>query len=426
MSDERDGRGRADGPRRTRWLGIVGVTLRRWWQRATGTTVGRIASTIAAVALTIALLVVVTGIALALADGGVASTDDADIRVTPEASGTLSSVDGVEGPRLGATNERAETIRSAGGVEHASPVLLETVRFESSDGDPRPVRLVGVVPDDEPRTVAGLSTAALKPGDPHYANGSYDGRLTREIVLSPTAADRLGASVGDELAVSGGGQERTNAAAPSVTVTAIADERTGGTGAPIALVHLSELQSLAGADDGELADRLVVWGNPQAAQSAATDAYPTAAVEPVSGPDPSALFEDGLAFATSVIALLVGVTICASFVATTMGMTIDEDRRMLAVLESVGFPARSRLAVVAVSTGTTTLVGSIVGIGLGMAGIVGVNAVAGATVAPGTVARFHPVFVPYAIAVALLSGLVAVPYPLAVAARTSVLEEVGR
>ncbi|WP_222917444.1 ABC transporter permease [Natrinema sp. SYSU A 869] len=427
MSDEADDLPTDAGSRRrTRWRGVVGLTFSRWWQRATRTTTGRIASTIAAVALTIALLVVVTGVALALADGGVANKDDADVRITPEESGTLSSVDGVEGPRLGATNERAATIRSRDGVEHASPVLVETARLESTDGDPRPVRLIGIVPDEESRTVAGLSTTALESGDPHYANGSYDGPRNGEIVLSPTAAERLDATAGDELSVSMGGTERASEANPSVTVAAVADEGAGGGGAPIALVHLSELQSFSGADNGELADRLLLWGDSEAAQLAAADTYPAAAVEVAGGTDPSTLFEDGLAFATSVIALLVGVTICASFVATTMGMTVDEDRRTLAVLESVGFPTHSRLAIVVVSTGITTLVGSIVGIGLGMAGIVAVNAVAGATVAPGAVAHFHPVFVPYAIVVALVAGLVAVPYPLAVAARTSVLEEVGR
>ncbi|MDS0475439.1 FtsX-like permease family protein [Natrinema sp. 1APR25-10V2] len=415
--------GGADGGRRTRWSGLVRLTIARWWQRATRTTTGRIVSTVGAVALTIALLVVVTGVALALADGGVTGDDDAAVAITPEESGTLSSVDGVEGPRLGATNERAAAIRSNDGVDHASPALVETVRLESSSGEARTVRLVGVVPDEEPRTVAGLSTAGLESGDPHYANGTYDGPRTGEIVLSETAAERLGAETGDELPVSTG---PTRSSSPSVTVTAVADGGAGGTDAPVALVHLSELQSLSRSTDGGLADRILIWGEPSAAQSAAADTYPDAAVEVAGTTDPSSLFDDGLAFATSVIALVVGVTICASFVATTMGMTVDEDRRTLAVLESVGVPTHGRLAIVAVSTGITTLVGALVGVGLGAAGIVGVNAVAGATVAPGAVAQFHPVFVPYAIAVALFSGLVAVPYPLAVAARTSVLEEVGR
>ncbi|MFD1563623.1 FtsX-like permease family protein [Haloarchaeobius amylolyticus] len=426
MSDKRDDLlAGVETRRRRRWTGLVGLTLSRWWQRATGTTAGRIVSTVAAVALTIAFLLVVTGIALALADGGVTATDDATVRITPEEQGTLSSVDGVEGPRLGAANERASEIRAHEGVTHASPVLIETGRLEGADGDPQTVRLVGVVPDDESRTVAGLPTNQLEAGDTHYANGSYEGPRAGGIVLSRTAADRLGASAGDELAVSQGPIESTEPSV-TVTVTAVTETEGGGSGVPVALVHASELQSLSGAADGELADRVVIWGESDAAQSAAADTYPGASVAVAGTTDPTALFEDGLAFATSVIALVVGVTICASFVATTMGMTVDEDRRMLAVLESVGIATRGRLAVIAISTGITTLVGSVVGVGLGAAAIAGVNAVAGATVAPGAVAQFHPLFVPYGIAVALLSGLVAVPYPLAVAARTSVLAEVGR
>ncbi|WP_254524920.1 ABC transporter permease [Natrinema caseinilyticum] len=423
-----DGEGGPDGDDdrwRTRWAGLVRFSLVRWWKRATRTTTGRITSTIAAVALTIALLLVVTGVALALADGGVMSEDDAAVRISAAESNTLSSVDGVEGPRLGATNERAGTIRSRDGVAHASPVLVETVRLEAAGGDRRTVRLVGIVPDSESRTVAGLPTTALEPGDPQYANGTYNGSPAGGIVLSPVAAERLNASRGDELTVSVGW---TNTSARSLSVAAVAKGGTGGggTNAPVGLVHLSELQSVAGADDGELADRVLIWGDPDAARAAAIDTYPDAAVDVAGSTDPSSLFDDGLAFATSVIALLVGVTICASFVATTMGMTVDEDRRTLAVLESVGFPTSGRLAVITVSTGITTLVGSLAGICLGALGIVGVNAVAGATVAPGAVAHFHPVFVPYAIVVGVLSGLVAVPYPLAVAARTTVLDEVGR
>lgn len=107
-------------------------------------------------------------------------------------------------------------------------------------------------------------------------------------------------------------------------------------------------------------------------------------------------------------------------------MTVNEDRRTLAVLESVGFTTRSRLAIVAVSTLLTTVCGALVGVALGAGGIYTVNRIATATVAPGAVAEIHPLFVPYAIGVALVAGLVAVPYPLVVAARTSVLTEVGR
>ncbi|WP_306059204.1 ABC transporter permease [Natronococcus wangiae] len=416
MADDRE-------RRRARWLGIAGLSATRLRRRAVRIGSGRLAATIAAVALTIALLLMVTGIALGLADGGIDSRDDADVRITPEDERTLSAVDGVEEPNLGATNERAEMIRSQDGVDHASPVLVEPVRLESADGEAETVLLVGVVPDGESRTVAGLSTTGLEPGDPHYAEGSYDGPREGAIVLSESAAERLDATADDELALS---SVRADGKAPTVVVADVEAATEGGDSAPVALAHLSELQSASGAADGELADRILVWGESESAAAAAADAYPDAAVESTGTGNPSSLFDDGLAFATSALALIVGVAICASFVATTMGMTVNEDRAALAILAAVGFPTHSRLAIVAFSTALTTLCGALLGIALGVGGIHVVNAVAGATVASGAVAAMHPLFVPYAIAVALVSGLIAVPYPLAVAARTTILAEVER
>ena len=410
--------------RRHRWRGVIGVSIARLWHRPTRTNSSRIRMVIAVVALTSALLLCISSIALAVADGGAMQADDADVQIAPEGSGSLSAVDGVEGPRLGETNERAADIRSEDGVEHASPVLVEPTKFESPEGDPQTILLVGVVPDDTSRTVAGLSTAGLEPGDPHYDGGSYAGSTERQLVLSPTAADRLEASEGDERTVSSG---RGDMDVPSLSVSAVDDSGAAGeSDAPVALVHLSELQTFAGSSDGQLADRILVWGEPAAAESAADEAYPGAAVESTGGGDPSALFDDGLAFATSAIALLIGVTICASFVATTMGMAVDQDRRTIAVLQTVGISLSGRLLVVATTTIVATLCGGVIGIGLGMLGILAINAVAGATVASGTVAMAHPIFVPYALAVALVAGLIAVPYPLVIAAKTSVLTEVGR
>ncbi|ELY62246.1 ABC transporter permease [Natronolimnohabitans innermongolicus] len=417
------------GTRRTRWRGLLGVSVVRLWRRATGTSSRRLVATVGAVALTIALLVVITGVALGLADGGTLDDDDADVRIEPEESESLSAVDGVEGTRLGSANERAATIADEDGVDHASPVLVEPVELESADGeDAKRVLLVGVVPDGEPRTVAGLPADELESGDAHYANGSYDGPRQDEIVLSSAAANALAAEDGDELSPSTA-HVPEGLPSPSITVNAVEDAGDGDDETPVALVHLSELQTLSGADNGELADRVLVWSDDdadEAAVAASESAYPDAAVEPIDRTNPSALFGDSLAFATSLLALLVGVVICASFVATTAGMTVNEDRRTLAVLESVGYTTRSRLSIVAVSTLLTTLLGALVGVVLGIGGIYAVNAIAAATVAPGAVAAVHPIFVPYALVVALIAGLVATPYPLVVAARTSVLQEVGR
>lgn len=410
-----------NAPRRTRVLGVVRLSLARLWTQTTQTTSGRLVATVAAVSLTIGLLLTVTGVALALAGGGVVTEDDADVRVTPTEGTLLTSVNGVEGPRLGAANERAAEIRDRDGIAHASPVLIETTRLEPVDGGASElVVLVGVVPDDESRRIAGLPTDQLDPGDPHYDDGSYDGPRQDEIVLSRSGADRLGVGEDETLTTV---SFRETGDVTTFTVAGIESdpEESTRSDAPVALVHASELQSLSGARTGSLADRVLIWGDPGAAEAAAVEAYPAEGVERNTPVDPSSLFDDGLAFVTSLLALVVGVVICAAFITTTMGMTVDEDRRAIAVLEAVGFPLHSRLTVVAVTTLATTLCGAVLGIGLGWIGVVTVNALAGATVAAA-----HPLFVPYALGVALVAGLLAIPYPLAMAARTTVLDEVAR
>jgi len=85
MGADDDGRPlQLDGRRRTRWLGLVGLALSRLWKRATQTVSGRIVATIAAVAVTIAFLLIVTGVALALADGSVTTETDAEVQVAAE------------------------------------------------------------------------------------------------------------------------------------------------------------------------------------------------------------------------------------------------------------------------------------------------------------------------------------------------------
>ncbi|MFU8867037.1 FtsX-like permease family protein [Natronococcus sp.] len=396
----------ADSRRSSRWWGLLAVAV-GLVRTQTRTARGRTLATILVVALTVANLVLVTGVALALADDGEAG-HDADARIVADDGDLLGSVAGVESPRLGESPDRAERIADRDGVDHASPVLREPIRVDHPDADGSAyLLLVGVVPGDEPSTVAELPTADLEPA------GSSDAR----IVLSRAAAAELGAEPGDPLSLEGVDTRST-------TVAAVEDG--SGDEAPVALVHLEVLQSLSGAEGSGLADEVLVWGEGDAIREGAAETYPDAALEGEGAPDVRALFGDGLALATSALALVVALGICSLLVATTAGMRVEADRRTLATLGAIGFPTPSRLAVVATTTLATATVGALLGVGLGIVGIRLTNALATATVAPEAVAALHPLLAPYALAVALVSTLLALPYPLSLAARTDVLAEVGR
>lgn len=438
MADETSARDRAvpRGHRLRRWSGLFRVSLGRLVSQLRQLP-RQTAVTVTLIALTIALLVIVTGISAGLAADS--TTDDgADIRIVPEGGGTLSSVVDVESARLGSVHETTASIESRDGVAYATPVLTEVVQIRTAGRDePETVLAMGIVPPDEPTTIEGVSTASLEPGDPHFANGTDNGSRTGELVLTDTAADGINASTGDALAVESPTpatalqREETNQSL-AYTATAVDDTETTDLSGelPLVVLHLSELQSITGADDGDLADQVLVETRSDtstaAAESAAEDAYPNATIQSGGESGFGSIRSDDFALATSLVALVVALVICSLFVATSSALMIDRDREMIAVLAAVGFSVRSRLAIVAITTLSLTLAGAVAGVVLGIVGISITNYVATATIAPGPIATLRPAFAPYAIGIALVAGILALPYPLYLVARTNVVAELGR
>ncbi|MFC6766305.1 FtsX-like permease family protein [Natrinema soli] len=436
----------SDRSRYNRWCGLIALTIARVRRQLTTAAQGRLIATVLIVAVTVANLILVTGVALALADEQ-ALAHDAAVQVHPDEGSVQSSVAGVEPPRLGATHERAAMISEREGVTHASPVLAEPIQVKSPEtGHTTSLLVVGVVPGSESAMVAGLPTGSLTAGDPFYEGGGAAGGPPGEIVLSTAAGEKLNASTGETLTLASvradyngtPTNETSNGTATTepvamaadynrtAAVTAIEPRTADNTEMPVALVHLSTLQSLTNATDADLADQVLIWGDQTAAQAGGTAAYPNATVETADTTQFGSLFDDTLALVTTVLALVIAGTICSLFVATTTGLTVEADRQTLAMLEAIGFPVQSRLLIIAVTAIVTTGCGAVLGLGLGIGGILVVNALATATIAPSAVAAIHPLFLPYALGIALVSAVVALPYPLVLAARTNVLAEVGR
>ncbi|WP_256530558.1 ABC transporter permease [Halovivax cerinus] len=405
---------------------FVRIALARVRGQLTGVAAGKATAIVFAVSVTLALLVVVSGLALALVGGGVATDTDADVVVEPTDGGSLSSVNGIERPRLANATAGAAEIRDADGVSQATPVFVETVPVrtadEPADDAAEYVRIlaVGVDPESADGRVAGLSTAGLDADGTANASASGDGDdgpLSDGLVLSETAADRLDVTVGDTVVVASGTDGYP------VTVTAV-ESVSGDADTPVALVDRSALLAFAGASEDSLADRILVWGEDDAAVAAASTAFPSATVESTGSTHPADLFDDELALATSLVATVIALVVCALFIATTAGLAVAEDRPQLAVLSAVGFSNASRLAVVATTVLATVLGGSILGFGLGVFAGYGVNALSAAVLGTAPIVVLHPLFAPYTMLVAVAAGLLALPYPLSIAARTDVLGEI--
>lgn len=377
----------------------------------------RVLLSLLGVALAIGLMIAVSGVSLGLASESVVESEGVDYWLVPEQSNVESVAVSAGGVQLGSVHETSAEIARDDRVDYATPVLLELVPVrDSATGERAYVLAAGIVPRADAE-VLGLPAATLEAGDPHYANGSYDGPFTGEVVLNDAAASVTNASTGTSLALA----RETNRTLTVTNVSAGGTETAGGT-VPVMLVHLAELQSLTGATEGDAADQLLVSTNDRSVKSSLTGQYPGMTVVTRSGLSAQQVSSSNLPLAVAVAAFVSAVVVGVLFVTTLMGLEVSADRRQLGALAAIGYSNRALSAVVAAETVVVSVLGGVVGIGVGVLGVVGANALGAQLFGLDRVAVFQPVLAGYALAVAVIIGLVGAVYPVWLSRRNDVAE----
>lgn len=375
----------------------------------------RVVLSLAGVAIAVGLMVAVTGVSLGLASQSVVQSEGVDYWIVPEQAGVESIAVSTGGPRLGDVHATSRQIRADARVSYATPVLLELVPVrDATSGDRTYLLAAGIIPDPGQR-VLGLSTDGLTPGDPHYQNGSYNGPRTDEAVLNTAAADVTNTSTGDRLALS------TADRSLQIRDVAAGNTETVAGNVPVMLVHLSELQTLTGGDSGDTADQLLVSTNEPTVREALTDRYPRTTVVTRNGLSAQQVSSSNLPLAVAIAALVSAIVVGVLFVTTLMGLEVSADRSQLGALTAIGFSRRSLSLLVAAETVTLSLVGGVVGILVGFAGILAANVLGERLFGVGSVAVFDPRLGALAIGVAVLIGLIGALYPVWLTRRTNVV-----
>jgi putative ABC transport system permease protein len=189
---------------------------------------------------------------------------------------------------------------------------------------------------------------------------------------------------------------------------------------PVVVVHLSELQTVTGAAGTDSADRILVRADARtpAVEAALERVYPrTAVLSPSERLRRQALAAE-LPVAIAAAALLVSLVVGTLFLGTTLGFELAEDSVNRAVMAAVGVSRLSLALLATVQTVTVTLLGAVSGLLLWFAGVFVVNALT-SVIYGSSVARLHPLLAVYGVVVALVIGLLAVPYLLVVERRTT-------
>ena len=247
---------------------------------------------------------------------------------------------------------------------------------------------VGWIPSDNngievPELYNGTGFTAA--GDPHYANGSYRGPATREIVLDQALATVLHVSVGDPIWVNGSSPATANAL-PGWYTNATEFRIVGISGpfwllpsALLAFTYLSELQSVLGGATAatDYASLILIHLNDPT--SAATDqvriaaAFPGLSVFTLSNILGEVQHVVNLYRTFGELIGLIGLVVAALFTTTILQMSVDDRSRELALLRAVGY---RRAAIGALVVEEALLLGALglaIGLPIAYAGTYGLN-----------------------------------------------------
>lgn len=406
--------------------GLVALGVRRVVSRLRTPARTRLVLSIVGVAVAVALVTVVTGLALGLASSATVQSEDVDYWIVPDDADARSVTLRSEGTRLGDVHEVTRQLRADDRIQYATPVLIQPLRIEDPDTDTGMyVLALGVIPPDGERRAGGRTVGNVPIGElnstyPFYANGQYNGRWTGEAVVTQAVVDELAVSEGEVLRVGDSHRNLTAAETTERNLQATVGE------VPAIVVPLAELQAITGTTEGDQADQILVATSDPAVRDDLASIYPETLVVSRSGISGIRTANSQLPQAMALASIIVAGGIGVLFVATMMGLELAATRREIAVLSAVGFSGWSQALIVVTETVSVALLGGVLGVCLGAGGIFAINEGVINVIPVDTVAVFTPELVPVGLLVAIAVGLLASPYPLVMARRTDVLEVLER
>jgi len=288
-----------------------------------------------------------------------------DLLATSSAAGNASILNGAPPPIPGSHPLATEIPAADPNVAVASPWLIEGLVFGNgslwsyannssvpSDWAPTSSGAIGWIPSDN----SGLETPALyqgtgftAPGDPHYANGSFDGPSTHEIVLDQALAEVLDLRVGDAVWAqpaappSAASLPAWYAAATRFTIVGVSAPFWLVPSALLSFVYLSELQSIYSAASNATDYSTLVLihltdpTDPAGDQARLARTFPALSFFTLADilSDIQHVVNVYRTFGELIAAI--GLAVAALFTTTILQMSVDDRSRELALLRAVGY-----------------------------------------------------------------------------------------
>lgn len=240
--------------RLARLLGAIGVGTRQLRYSP-----GRTTLAVLGVALAVILVVTLGGLGYGLTTTGDQAIGwlDQDLWVS---SGPVAfapgAVGGVENPIEGA-HDVATQMERVDGVSQAQALAFHAVYVSPTESSFETVVGVGTMGNGSSRQI--LRGRAFSSGDVHYANGSYEGPRTNEVIVGPRLADQYNLSINDTLHIGG---TLASARENEFRVVGVSNGFSRFLGTQTVALHLSELQTISGTTGKDRAALIAISTSP--------------------------------------------------------------------------------------------------------------------------------------------------------------------
>ncbi len=358
---------------------------------------GRSAVTALGIGLSSGLVVLLLALAAGVDQSAttLAYASGVDLLATSASSGGNSTpLNATLPPIPGAHNLSVNVPKIDPNVQVASPWLLSELVFgnaslwaaaNSSGGVPPGWTLtsagsIGWIPSmntglEVPPILSGPGFTV--PGDPHYANGSFTGTPTQQIVLDRSLATVLGVSVGDRIfaspaaPASNGSLGAWFANATPFTLVGVSGPFWLVPSALLAYTYLSELQAITGGGtpSTDYATLLLVHlydpTNPGLDQAKIALAFPDLTVFTLSQLLSEIQHVVNVYRTFGYLIAAIGLAVATLFATTILQMSVDDRSREMALLRAVGY-TRMRVGLLVVGEGLLLAAGGLA-VGLGVA-----------------------------------------------------------
>ena len=331
---------------------------------------------VAAIATAVALPVVLVSVGGGVSAHELSNLENAGYQI-------VVSAPGVHG--ITKAHYYTQKILGIPGVTAASPVLSVTIDAFTPKGAVTPVLAEGIIPDQFGPTLspaeAGLFPLPLPLGDPtdlvHYANGTYDGPASYDVMVSSPYADEYHITTGEQLVLS---PAANRSLGTNYTVTGsfgVPPSVLGPTGAFAVLLPLSDLQTLTGltgGSDPDAADtiQIAVTGsistNPAAlaqVQSKVQGLFEYYGVSSLTQEAQQLQAATGVLTGFYLALSSVGITIGLLFLALVLLRRVEADRRSIGIRRALGIPSRTIAGEILGSGATLALIGAVAGVAAG-------------------------------------------------------------